>query len=238
MPVDQFEQLVVHGFGFLLLATSEGLGGAMAQMILHQIARDTAEGFLHGSNLRDDVGAVAVVFNHFLQATDLAFNAAETLAIGFLQGGIDSGSFAARDAGFARANGDRAVPFRGRCANTGLFCPCHHNTPQPYIYPIPLSNVKSGGNRSTTACGEGWYTVRMTLVDITYELQSPLTQDQLRHLGEFANTYGLRSFRVDEEKNQLSFEYDASRLRETQVEHVLAHARIAVTRRVNSAGWV
>jgi len=72
----------------------------------------------------------------------------------------------------------------------------------------------------------------MTLVEITYELQSPLTQDQLRHLGEFANTYGLRSFRVDDAKNQLSFEYDASRLRETQVEHVLGQARIAIKRRV------
>jgi hypothetical protein len=73
----------------------------------------------------------------------------------------------------------------------------------------------------------------MTLVDITYELQSPLTQDQLRDLGQFANTYGLRSFHVDEAKNQLSFAYDASRLRETQVAHVLGQARIAVTRKVN-----
>jgi len=73
----------------------------------------------------------------------------------------------------------------------------------------------------------------MTLVEITYELQSPLTQEQLRNLGEFANTYGLRRFRVDEANNQLSFEYDASRLRETQVAHVLGQARIAVTRKVN-----
>jgi hypothetical protein len=73
----------------------------------------------------------------------------------------------------------------------------------------------------------------MTLVEITYELQSPLTQEQLRNLGEFANTYGLRRFRVDETNNQLSFEYDASRLRETQVAHVLGQARIAVTRKVN-----
>ena len=79
----------------------------------------------------------------------------------------------------------------------------------------------------------GWYNAAMTLVEITYELQSPLTQEQLRHLGEFANTYGLRRFRVDEAKNQLSFEYDASRLRETQVAHVLGQARIAVTRKVN-----
>ena len=73
----------------------------------------------------------------------------------------------------------------------------------------------------------------MTLVEITYELQSPLNQEQLRSLGEFANTYGLRRFRVDETKNQLSFEYDASRLRETQVAHVLGQARIAVTRKIN-----
>jgi len=73
----------------------------------------------------------------------------------------------------------------------------------------------------------------MTLVEVTYEVQSPLTPEQLRTLGEFANTYGLRRFRVDEANNQLSFEYDASRLRETQVEHVLAQARIAVNRKVN-----
>ena len=78
-----------------------------------------------------------------------------------------------------------------------------------------------------------WYNSGMTLVEVTYEVQSPLTQEQLRQLGEFANTYGLRRFRVDEAKNQLSFEYDASRLRETQVAHVLGQARIAVTRKVN-----
>jgi hypothetical protein len=73
----------------------------------------------------------------------------------------------------------------------------------------------------------------MTLVEVTYELQSPLSLEQLNRLGEFANTYGLRRFRVDEQKNQLTFEYDASRLRDTQVAHVLGQAGIAVTRRVN-----
>jgi hypothetical protein len=79
----------------------------------------------------------------------------------------------------------------------------------------------------------GCYNAPMTLVEITYELQSPLTDDQLRHLGQFANTYGLRSFRVDQATNQLSFEYDASRLRETQVAHVLGQASIAVARKMN-----
>jgi len=61
------------------------------------------------------------------------------------------------------------------------------------------------------------YNALMTLMEITYELQSPLQPDQLRALGSFANTYGLRRFRVDEKTNQLSFEYDASRLKETEV---------------------
>jgi hypothetical protein len=73
----------------------------------------------------------------------------------------------------------------------------------------------------------------MTLVDITYELQSPLNQEQLASLGSFANTYGLRKFRVGNDKKHLSFEYDASRLLETELAHVLRHARIPVTRKVN-----
>ena len=93
--------------------------------------------------------------------------------------------------------------------------------------------MKSGYNRLRLVFCADWYNAAMTLVEITYELQSPLSQEQLRSLGEFSNTYGLRRFRVDEAKNQLSFEYDASRLRETQVEHVLAQARIAVTRKIN-----
>jgi hypothetical protein len=75
----------------------------------------------------------------------------------------------------------------------------------------------------------------MTLMDITYELQNPLTEEQLRNLGLFANNYGLRRFRYDETKKYLTFEYDASRLRETQVEHALGQARIAVKRRIADA---
>jgi hypothetical protein len=72
----------------------------------------------------------------------------------------------------------------------------------------------------------------MTLVEVTYELQGPLRPEQFRALGLFANIYGLRRFRVDEQLNRLSFEYDASRLKETQVAHVLRMAQIPVQRRV------
>jgi hypothetical protein len=78
----------------------------------------------------------------------------------------------------------------------------------------------------------------MTLMEITYELQSPLQDEQLRALGSFANTYGLRRFHVDEKTNRLSFEYDASRLKETEVEHVLRQAKISVLRRVEPVGTV
>ena len=78
----------------------------------------------------------------------------------------------------------------------------------------------------------------MTLMEITYELQSSLQPEQLRALGSFANTYGLRRFHVDENSNRLSFEYDASRLKETEVEHVLRQAGIPVLRRVDPVGTI
>lgn len=82
------------------------------------------------------------------------------------------------------------------------------------------------------ACRLLVYFRAMTLVEVTYELQSPLSHEQLAALGSFANTYGLRRFRVDGDR-RLSFEYDASRLQESQVAHVLRMARIPVTRKVN-----
>ena len=99
-----------------------------------------------------------------------------------------------------------------------------YNTPSPY--------VKSG---RSLRC---WYNNFMTLMEITYELQSRLQPDQLRALGSFANTYGLRRFRVDEDANRLSFEYDASRLKESEVEHVLRMAKIPVLRRVEPVGTI
>jgi hypothetical protein len=75
----------------------------------------------------------------------------------------------------------------------------------------------------------------MTLVDITFELQKPLSTQQFRHLGEFANTYGLRRFRTSECGKQLTFEYDASRLKPTEIAHVLGRAGIPIAHRVEAA---
>lgn len=73
----------------------------------------------------------------------------------------------------------------------------------------------------------------MTLMEVTYELQSPLTNEQIRRLGAFSNTYGLRRFRSSDDGNRLTFEYDASRLKESQVAHALGQVRIQVHRRVD-----
>jgi hypothetical protein len=75
----------------------------------------------------------------------------------------------------------------------------------------------------------------MTFMTVTYELQKMLRAEDFRALGNFANTYGLQSFRYDEKTNRLHFDYDASRLRESVVEHVLREARIPVLRRVPAA---
>src|ERR1700676_75728 len=92
--VNEFEELLVHRFGFGGLAAFQGFGGAMMQVILHQVARYAAQRFLHRGNLRDDVRAVAVGVDHFLQAANLPFDAGQPVAIRILDLRIDGHSFA------------------------------------------------------------------------------------------------------------------------------------------------
>ncbi|MGB6198644.1 MAG: hypothetical protein WA871_10400 [Candidatus Acidiferrales bacterium] len=72
----------------------------------------------------------------------------------------------------------------------------------------------------------------MTTVEVTYQLQEPLADAQMLALGSFANTYGLRRFRASDDRRHLTFEYDASRLKPTEVVHVLSLAKIAIIGRV------
>ena len=72
----------------------------------------------------------------------------------------------------------------------------------------------------------------MTQMTVTYELQERLKPEQFRALGELANTYGLRGFRLDEKTNYLHIDYDASRLQNNTVEHVLRNASIPVLRKL------
>ncbi len=103
MRVDQFEKLVVHGFCLRLFSAPKGLRGAMAEMILHQVACYAAQRFLNGSDLGDDVRAITVSLDHFLQATDLPFDAAETILICFLQARVYAYGLASSGTGLAGA---------------------------------------------------------------------------------------------------------------------------------------
>ncbi len=73
----------------------------------------------------------------------------------------------------------------------------------------------------------------MTFMQVTYVLQSALSNEQIQQLGAFSNTYGLRRFHASDDHKMLTFEYDASRLKESQVAHVLGQVRIRVARRVD-----
>jgi len=65
-------------------------------MILHQITRYAPQRFLNRSNLNNDVGAISVVADHFLQAADLALNSAKPLLVALLKFGIDGNGLVAR----------------------------------------------------------------------------------------------------------------------------------------------
>jgi len=62
-------------------AFAQGLRGAVTQVIAHQRASHGPQRFLHGRNLHQDVRAVAVAFDHFLQAAHLALDAAQALQV-------------------------------------------------------------------------------------------------------------------------------------------------------------
>jgi hypothetical protein len=93
---------------------------------------------------------------------------------------------------------------------------------------IALTCAKPG----RTAC---WYNLRVTLIEITFDLQRPPTAEQTPRLGSFANTYGLRRFRLSAEGRKLTVEYDASRLKRTEVANVLRRAGIAVAGEAEAA---
>ena len=147
MRVNQTEQFVVHGVGFFFFGGAQSFGGAMMKMILHEIAGHSAQGFLHGSDLHQDVRAVTIVRHHFLQAAYLTFDAAETLLIAVFQRWIDSNGF--------MAGADNAATFGGvrvrACFGRHSF-----NTPWGYLYPHPLSVVKSRISLDTRGTQQDW----------------------------------------------------------------------------------
>ena len=55
----------------------------MFEVALHDLLAETAEGLLDARDLDENVGAVAIVLDHFVQTADLATDAFEALEVFF-----------------------------------------------------------------------------------------------------------------------------------------------------------
>ncbi len=55
----------------------------MFQVALHDLFAEAAEGLLHAGDLNENFGTVAIFFDHFMQAADLAFDPFEALEVLF-----------------------------------------------------------------------------------------------------------------------------------------------------------
>ena len=67
----------------------------MLEVIAHEFAANGPQRFVRGRDLRQDIGAVAIVLDHFLQAADLPFDPPEPLEVASFGVGVDGHGFPA-----------------------------------------------------------------------------------------------------------------------------------------------
>ena len=98
----------------------------MLQVVAQQLPADAAQRLLHRCDLRDDLRAVAILFDHLLQAADLALDAAQPLEVRVLDFGVDRFRVPARRSLggggclCASVAHDRLTPLRRRLFETTL----------------------------------------------------------------------------------------------------------------------
>ena len=72
----------------------------------------------------------------------------------------------------------------------------------------------------------------MTFLEVTYRYQGPLRPKVLRRIGDLPGRYGIRRVRLDEQNSIARIEFDASRLKETEVVHWVRAAGLSLTEKV------
>jgi hypothetical protein len=72
----------------------------------------------------------------------------------------------------------------------------------------------------------------MTYLEVYYRYAGPFSRTQMKRLGELPGHYGIRRIRLDEANQVARIEFDASRLKETEVVHWIRQAGIPLTERV------
>jgi hypothetical protein len=75
----------------------------------------------------------------------------------------------------------------------------------------------------------------VTYLEVAYHYAGPLTLEQMKRIGELAGRYGIRRIRLDEARQVARIEFDASRLKETEVVHWVRRAGIPLTERAESS---
>jgi hypothetical protein len=72
----------------------------------------------------------------------------------------------------------------------------------------------------------------MTFLEVNYRYRGPLSAEQLKRLGELPGHYGIRRIRLDEGHAIARIEFDASRLKESEIVHWVRRAGIPLLERV------
>lgn len=69
----------------------------------------------------------------------------------------------------------------------------------------------------------------MTYLEVHYRYTGPLNAAQLKRVGELPGHYGIRRIRLDEANHVARIEFDASRLKESEVVHWIRRAGMPLT---------
>jgi hypothetical protein len=79
--------------------------------------------------------------------------------------------------------------------------------------------------------GFGILSSAMTKVQFSYELRGPVDDAVLGHIDRAHSVYGIQAVRLTPEMDGLIVEFDASRLKPEDVDHILHSAGLAVRRK-------
>lgn len=72
----------------------------------------------------------------------------------------------------------------------------------------------------------------MTYLEVYYRFAGPLSPAQCKQAADLAGHYGILRIRLEEEKQLARIEFDASRLKESEVVHWVRRAGLPLTERV------
>lgn len=75
----------------------------------------------------------------------------------------------------------------------------------------------------------------MTFLEVSYRYIGPLTPAQRKRIGDLPGHYGIHRIRLDEENCVARIEFDASRLKETEVLHWVRRAGLPLTERIDTS---